>query len=60
MIPMLILYCLCFLTPSILLVTTVVRGKAAFSLSEFIRAKMPLIKLLSAAVMLLILVFIWL
>ena len=60
MIPMLILYCLCFLAPSILLVTAVVRGKAAFSLSEFIRAKMPLIKLLSAAVMLLILVFIWL
>jgi hypothetical protein len=46
--------------PSILLVTAVVRGKAAFSLSEIIRAKMPLIKLLSAAVMLLILVFIWL
>ena len=60
MIPMLTLYCLCFLAPSILLVTAVVRGKAAFSLSEFIRAKMPLIKLLSAAVMLLILVFIWL
>ncbi len=60
MLPMLILYCLCFLAPSILLVIAVVRGKAAFSLSEFIRAKMPLIKLLSAAVMLLILVFIWL
>jgi hypothetical protein len=60
MIPMLILYCLCFLMPSILLVTAVVRGKAAFSLLEIIRAKMPLIKLLSAAVMLLILVFIWL
>jgi len=60
LLPMLTLYCLCFLTPSILLSTAMVRGKAAFSLSESIRAKMPLIKMLSAAVMLLILIFIWL
>jgi hypothetical protein len=60
LLPMLALYCLCFLMPSVLLAAAMVRGKAAFPLSEAIRAKMPLIKVLSAAMMLLILIFVWL
>ncbi len=57
--PMLIGYCLMFLLPSAALSFAVARGQALFLVSEFVRRRMPLIKLITALFFVAALFYVW-
>jgi hypothetical protein len=57
--PMLIGYCLAFLAPSVAVSFAVARGQALFTVSEFVRRRMPLIKLVTALFFAATLVYVW-
>lgn len=59
LLPMLVGYCLMFLAPSILVSISVARGQALFTVSEFVRRRMSLIKLITALLFIAILVYVW-
>ena len=58
--PMLAGYCLMFLAPSVALSVAVIRGQALFTVSEFVRRRMPLIKGITALFFAAALVYVWL
>jgi hypothetical protein len=57
--PMLVGYCLAFLAPSAALSFAVARGQALLTVSEFVRRRMPLIKLVTALFLVLTLIYAW-
>jgi cytochrome c biogenesis protein CcdA len=57
--PMLVGYCLMFIAPSAVLSFTVARGQALHTVSEFVRRRMPLIKLVTALFLTLALIYAW-
>ncbi|MGJ4850971.1 hypothetical protein ACH6CV_12020 [Bacillota bacterium Meth-B3] len=57
--PMLVGYCLMFLAPSAVLSFVVARGQTLLTVSEFVRRRMPLIKLVTALVLALTLIYAW-
>lgn len=57
---MLIVYCAAFLVPSTALSLLIVKGKSALMLSEFMRRRMVLIKLITALFFAAVLVVVWL
>jgi hypothetical protein len=57
--PMLVGYCVMFLVPSAALSFAVARGQALLTVSEFVRRRMPLIKLVTAAFLALALIYAW-
>lgn len=57
--PMLAGYCLMFLAPSTVLSFAVARGQALLTVSEFVRRRMPLIKLATAVFLTLALIYAW-
>lgn len=57
--PMLVGYCLMFLLPSALLSFAVARGQALLTVSEFVRRRMPLIKLITALFFVAALLYVW-
>ncbi len=56
---LLIVYCAAFLVPSGVLCALVLRGRAAMTTSQWVLARMPLIKVLTAVAMAAILVWTW-
>ncbi len=56
---MLVLFCIAFLLPSIVLTVLVIRGRDMFGLSDAVLRRMPLIKLATAIVMAAIIVIAW-
>ncbi len=57
--PMLAGYCLMFLAPSVLVSFIVARGQALLAVSEFVRRRMPLIKLITALFFAAALIYVW-
>ncbi|HML48781.1 MAG TPA: hypothetical protein PKE04_18725, partial [Clostridia bacterium] len=53
-------FCLAFLLPSVLVAIGVLKGKAAFEVSEFFRRHLPLAKLLTALAFAAVLAVVWL
>lgn len=60
MLGLLLAYCVAFLAPSAALTAVVVRGQSLFAASDWLRRHMPLTKLLTAAALVLIVLYAWL
>ena len=57
---LLVVFCVMFLLPSVVITFLLLRGKQSMALSGWMLEKMPMIKLFTAIAMLLIIVFAWL
>lgn len=56
---LLVVYCAAFIAPSTLLCVALLRGKAMFAVSEWVRRRMPLVKLVTAIFFACVLAAVW-